>query len=97
VYRFRYCQGPTGRHRQTAVSPTLSFVFAKALLELVLNSLWYQRQLDRLSRGLQADPKLSILWTLSVTFSIPIYGIERPFGIEEYRMENRWISQKKAD
>jgi hypothetical protein len=53
--------------QQTEVSPTLSFaLFAKAWLEPVLNSLWYQRQLDRLSRGLQADPKLSILWTLTV-------------------------------
>jgi 2,4-dienoyl-CoA reductase-like NADH-dependent reductase (Old Yellow Enzyme family) len=54
--------------QQTEVPPTLSFAFAKALLEPVLNSLWYQRQLDRLSRGLPADPNLSIMWTLTVTF-----------------------------
>jgi 2,4-dienoyl-CoA reductase-like NADH-dependent reductase (Old Yellow Enzyme family) len=40
----------------------------KELLEAALNSLWYQRQLFRISVGHSHDPKLSYLYTLAVTF-----------------------------
>jgi len=58
------------RNKKDRVSASffLSFVFAKALLEPALNSLWYNRQLDRLSRGLDPDPSLSKFYALTVTF-----------------------------
>ena len=46
----------------------LSFYVAKSLLEPVLNSLWYSRQLERLSLGLWPDENMSILYSLTVTF-----------------------------
>ena len=45
----------------------------KQLLESVLNNLWYQRQLYRLSIGKSPDPNLSYLYALVLFFSVYIW------------------------
>jgi len=57
----------TGKQKLMKDVP-LDTYFAKALLEPVLNALWYQRQIDLLSQNKEFDPKLSILSTLIFLF-----------------------------
>lgn len=55
------------RQTQSTCVP-LSVPVFRELLEAALNSLWYQRQLHRISLGQRPDPNLSYLYTLAVTF-----------------------------
>jgi len=55
--------------KDAAPSENIECFLAKSLLDPALNSLWYQRQIELLSIGKDSDPKLSILYTLSVTFA----------------------------
>ncbi|CAB9517823.1 NADH-dependent flavin oxidoreductase nadA [Seminavis robusta] len=50
------------------VSSTLRAPVFQEILNAALNSLWYQRQLHRLSIGLSPNPKLSYIYTLVVSF-----------------------------
>jgi 2,4-dienoyl-CoA reductase-like NADH-dependent reductase (Old Yellow Enzyme family) len=54
--------------KDMAPSYKLDFFMAKTLMVPVLNSLWHQRQLKRMSEGKHPDLKLSIWYTLLLTF-----------------------------
>ncbi|KAL7494934.1 hypothetical protein ACHAWT_003524 [Skeletonema menzelii] len=64
------CMDPTFcwkalQNRKTEVMNfPLSFIIAKSIVEPALNSLWYSRQISRLSLGLEPDANLSVLYAL---------------------------------
>jgi len=69
------CNDRKGGKLQSTCAPLTMPIFKK-MLEMALNSLWYQRQLHRLAVGKAPDPGLSYIYTLIVTFfSVYIWDV----------------------
>lgn len=88
-----FCQDViSGKETQSTCFP-LSVPVFRQILEGALNSLWYQRQLHRLSVGQMPDINLSYSYTLAVTF-VSAYVFDWEF---KGHQQHTWREKSKTE